>query len=233
MTFCLSSTQETIDANINKARRGLRSKRSPKNHQQTERIEHVFSTYYSKRLSMSKHEHREFQICQSPSASSVTSSRTRDRQLEEEFSHNTPKRISQCCSSASKSSQITAALPKALSENEDSSSNDYHLARNYMANTESSKAKARSHSEPKQRPKWSMKPKSRRTASMERMNDTETIQMQHPTSIVRHSHEIQFPWLVKLYRSAKSIKDREHDSTSITTKNSTYCKTIIAYEVSI
>ncbi|CAI9102611.1 OLC1v1000908C1 [Oldenlandia corymbosa var. corymbosa] len=76
-------------------------------------------------------------------------------------------------------------LPAALSS---STSHNYHHP-SYMSNTQSSKAKGRirSQSEPKQRPKigTTQNQKSRRSMSIEN----------------------QQPWLIKLYRSARPLKD--------------------------
>ncbi|KAK3000543.1 hypothetical protein RJ639_020732 [Escallonia herrerae] len=113
----------------------------------------------------------------------------------------------------------------------DTTSHSDQFERNYMANTESSKAKVRSHSEPKQRPKQSSKQKNRRTASNEGIADIEDAQSQH-SSLRSSSQKNHHPWLMKLYRSTKSIREIECDSTSTTTNDSSYSKTLISYEQS-
>ncbi|XP_051123590.1 protein IQ-DOMAIN 19-like isoform X2 [Andrographis paniculata] len=88
---------------------------------------------------------------------------------------------------------------------------DYNIPRssnftpNYMNNTESSKAKARSHSEPRQRPESNTKQRSRRSSSIDGKNDQEN----------------QYPWLLKLWRTGKFTTDRERESY-ITTVASIY-----------
>ncbi|KAL2526216.1 DUF4005 domain-containing protein [Abeliophyllum distichum] len=84
---------------------------------------------------------------------------------------------------------------------------DSQFVPNYMSNTKSSEAKARSHSEPKQRPKWGKKPKgSRRGSSTDGKNDKENI----------------YPWLIKLYGSDKFRNERDCDSISTMTSNSNH-----------
>lgn len=88
---------------------------------------------------------------------------------------------------------------------------------NYMTNTESSKAKARSHSEPRRRPKVSTRQKSRRTSSMDGKNDGEN----------------QYPWLTKLYRAGRSITYKgSRSSISVVTDISNNSKSLIPFEVS-
>ncbi|XP_073030812.1 uncharacterized protein [Primulina eburnea] len=68
---------------------------------------------------------------------------------------------------------------------------------NYMSNTKSSKAKARSHSEPKQRPLPVNDQKNRRSSSM------------------NWSGKNQRHWLIKIYRSGKSTDDKTKTINSI------------------
>lgn len=117
---------------------------------------------------------------------------------------------------------------------EDHISHDYQLVPNFMANTESSRAKARSQSAPKQRPIWCTRQESRRTTSMDGMIVPLNGHMQHSPSLARRTSASrnQEPWLIKLYKSTMSYKDNECDSTSSMTSNSAYCRSLIAYEVS-
>ena len=81
-----------------------------------------------------------------------------------------------------------------------------------MADTESSKAKVRSHSEPKQRPKESTRAKNKQTTWMDELNGHQDARSQCSFSHSKHLvHENQDPWFIKLYRPAKS-KDSYYDA---------------------
>lgn len=99
-----------------------------------------------------------------------------------------------------------------------------HDEPNYMTRTMSSRAKARSHSEPRQRPTKQGREK-RRTSSNEGLNVvTKEIQT--------HKHEMDHErWLTKLRGSAKPINDLEFDSASTFSNDSSYYTTLYAYEV--
>ncbi|KAK4852213.1 hypothetical protein QYF36_022052 [Acer negundo] len=104
---------------------------------------------------------------------------------------------------------------------------DHSFLPNYMANTESSKAKVRSQSEPKQRPGPNSK-----VTSMDRTGAispvvTQTQRHSSPRSADRN----QDPWFVKLYRSKRLVKERESDANStITSHSSYYGSSAMAYE---
>ncbi|XP_051123599.1 protein IQ-DOMAIN 19-like isoform X3 [Andrographis paniculata] len=77
-------------------------------------------------------------------------------------------------------------------------------------------AKARSHSEPRQRPESNTKQRSRRSSSIDGKNDQEN----------------QYPWLLKLWRTGKFTTDRERESY-ITTVASIYKRnSFVPFEVS-
>lgn len=99
---------------------------------------------------------------------------------------------------------------------------------NYMANTESSNAKTRSQSEPKQRPQSGNKKKSGETMLVGEVSSS-NVQKKHVRSV---SIENPQPWLIKLYQSTLSLKDNECDSNSTVASNSNYCTPAAAYEVS-
>lgn len=96
------------------------------------------------------------------------------------------------------------------------------VAPTYMSDTESSKAKNRSQSEPKRRPKgWSTREKSSSRRS------TSTTEEHVPSRQRRDDQQqnLQYPWLFKLYRSANPPKESDIDSASVTTYNSNYYAT--------
>ncbi|KAL5070049.1 hypothetical protein RYX36_020936 [Vicia faba] len=110
---------------------------------------------------------------------------------------------------------------------------DYPLYPSYMANTESSKAKARSHSAPKQRPDSFERQLSRRRVSVEGRNVPRPVRMQRSSSHVgATAQNYQYPWSVKLDRSAVSLQDSECGSTSTMLTNTNYCRSLVAYDVS-
>lgn len=197
----------------------LRSKTGHVNQPQAETMEHGFDSNYSGRNSISKQENQ-FLIYSNSSPLTDTYSSQFD-----EFSYDTSKRTSQQKYTVPKFNHKVPQTPPV--DYQDIISHDSQFGPNYMANTESSKAKARSQSEPKQRP---MKQKTRRTPSFGGVNVTPDNQTRYLSSNTKKNQQ---PWLIKIYRAAKSSKDIECDSTSIGTNSSSYCRTLTAYEVRI
>lgn len=192
-----------MDTNLDENQGVLKSRSGYLNHSQNERIEHGLATYYSGNLSISRREHEEYK--------------------EYSFTaHNSPQQY-----------PLTSELnPTAASLTFQQPDNCMDLP-NYMAKTESSRAKVRSQSEPKQRPSCGMRHKSKRMESTDHGRSGPILmdnQMQRSSShSKRFSHENYDPWFSKLYRPTKTSNSR---SDAITTTSSDYNHyNSLAYEV--
>lgn len=179
-------------------------------------MENGLSTSEARRFSVSRRSHQVLQTCPSPSTLSDMSTISYDRNIED-FSFKTPEKGFEHCSNVSTTTSSKTPFSIPHSENPNSIFSSATLALTYMSNTESSRAKARSHSEPRQRPNWSIIRKSKRTPSMDGITGIpDSRREETPTHSRRHnvpeSHEA---WLLKLYKQAKSIKHVKVDSASI------------------
>ncbi|KAF8401742.1 hypothetical protein HHK36_012688 [Tetracentron sinense] len=213
MDRCMEDNIKIVEMDLGESRGSTKSRNSYSNNPQTERAEHRFSTYSAGHRANSKQDHQP-QISPAPSALTDMSPRTCSGHFEE-YSFNTTQSSPQCYTAASKPEPARVPFAFPQPEYADSMSHDYAFFPNYMANTESFKAKVRSQSAPKQRPDSGEKQPSRRRASMEGRNVPRSVRMQRSASHVGSTaHGCQNPWSIKLDRSTVSLKDSECGSTS-------------------
>ncbi|PIN07607.1 hypothetical protein CDL12_19824 [Handroanthus impetiginosus] len=167
------------------------------------------------------------QISPSPSAITDISPRTYSNHFDN-YSFSSP----QCYSS--KSNPNPARIPFAYPRSEYAESESlYSFYPGYMANTESSKAKVRSHSAPKQRPVETFERQtSRRRYFLEGRNVPKAVRMQRSSSLVGSTTpSYQYPWSVKIDRSTVSLKDSECGSTRTVRTNTNYCRSLVGFDV--
>jgi hypothetical protein len=179
------------------------------NHSLIDRVEREIPRFYSGELKISRQEHQykefSFTAQNSPTTGSPPSKTTWGRAS---FTYGRPDYV-------------------------DTLSNQFSSLPSYMADTESSKAKVRSQSEPKQRPKESTRAKNKQTTWMDGLNGLQDAQSQCASShSKRMVHVNQDPWFIKLYRPTKS-KDSYYDANiTSSTQDSNYSKVLVTYEVS-
>lgn len=175
-----------------------------------------------------------YRLSPAPSAMTDMSPRTYSGHFED-YTYATAQSSPQCFSAMAKSDQNRLPFEFPRSEYAESLSYDYPLFPNYMANTESSKAKARSQSAPKARPESFERQPSRRRASVEGRNIPRAVRMQRSSSHLGSAAQNYGypPWPMKLDRSTVSLKDSECGSTCSVLTNSNYCRSIASHEVRI
>lgn len=173
---------------------------------QTEQKEHRLSGYYYGHARTPSKAEQYTQLSPAPSALTEISPRAFSGHFEE-FSFVTAR------SSPLFLSAISAPNP--------THSYDNPFFPSYMANTESSRAKARSQSAPRQRIESTYERQtSRRRASMEGRSIPRGVKMQRSSSQVAltiNGH--QYPWSIKLDKSSMSLKDSECGSTNTVLTN--------------
>ncbi|KAE9617633.1 hypothetical protein Lal_00018536 [Lupinus albus] len=229
MDIGLEENIKIVEMDVCEPKGNSRSRNSNTNHGQHELSEHIFSTYYSPNGSCSKEEEN-FKLSPAPSALTDLSPKGCSGHFEEySFStaQNNPHYYSHVLSA--EDSNAPFAFPRPAYE--EPMAYDYPLFPNYMANTESSRAKLRSHSAPKQRPDSYERQPSRRRASVEGRNVPRPVRMQRSSSHVGiTAQNYQYPSSVKLDRSSVSLKDSECGSTSTVLTNSNYCRSLFSYD---
>ncbi|TQE02155.1 hypothetical protein C1H46_012156 [Malus baccata] len=197
--------RKSIDLNPNDVQRVAKSTSGHLNHSQAAgRFEHSCSTVYSDRLSISNRHHYEessFATVNSPWNYPAAS---KPKPRRHSFAHQ---------------------------PQDDTDYEDFAFKPNYMTNTKSSKAKARSQSEPKQRPEGSLKNRSKQTevdATLVAMEDQ--VLKRSSTQFKPNGQKSHDPWFVKLYRSRRLFEDNKHASVSSSTVHSYYHESLAAYE---
>ncbi|ONK76065.1 uncharacterized protein A4U43_C03F23520 [Asparagus officinalis] len=205
-----------VEMDLAEPRSSFKSRNSYSNPQSRRIINHRHSVYYYDERTPSK---SDIQPQYSPSSSALTDISPKARSGHfEEFSFATTQTSPQYFSAIS--------MPDATQD-----SIDYPLFRSYMANTQSSRAKARSQSVPKQRLDPFERQASRRRPSVEGRNIPRGVTMQRSSSQVGLiPNGYKFPWHLKLDRSNMSLKDSECGSTSTVLTNTNYCRSPAAYE---
>ncbi|GMI69978.1 IQ-domain 19 [Hibiscus trionum] len=213
-----------MDLGDSNSKGSLNSRNSYSHAPQEERVvEHRFSSHYPSSRECSKQEN--YELSPAPTALTDVTPRACSGHLED-YSFTTAQSSPQYYSDVSKP---PLAFPRP--EYAESMSYDYPLFPNYMANTESSRAKARSQSAPKLRPESFERQPSRRRASVEGRNHVpRAVRMQRSSSHVgATAQSYHYPWSIKLHRSAVSLKDSECGSTSTVLTNINYCRSLVAY----
>ncbi|XP_073298745.1 protein IQ-DOMAIN 19-like isoform X2 [Primulina huaijiensis] len=171
------------------------------------------------------------QISPSPSAITESSPRACSNHFEE-YSFDTTQNSAQCYTPIiSKLDQARLPYSYPRSECAEPIYNECSFYPSYMANTESSKAKLRSHSAPKQRPleTFVRQPSRTKRPSLEgRSHVPKAVRMQRSSSHVGPKAQ-NYPnsYSVKLDRSNVSIKESECGSTSTIMSNTTYSRSLL------
>ncbi|URE27396.1 IQ calmodulin-binding motif family protein [Musa troglodytarum] len=198
---------EIVDMDLGGSRGSIKSRKSYST-TKTDTNEQQFSGYYDQNFPPSKVDQNQ-QFSPAPSALTEMSGRAYSGHFED-FSFITAQRSPQYLS--------------AILVPDPTHSYGHPFFPNYMANTESSRAKARSQSAPRQRTDTFERQTSRRRPSTEGRNIPRVVKMQRSSSHVGLIvNGYQYPLSFKLDRSSMSLKDSECGSTSTVLTNTNYC----------
>ncbi|XP_043692599.1 protein IQ-DOMAIN 19-like isoform X2 [Telopea speciosissima] len=220
----LEENIKMVEIDLGQPRESSNSRKSYSNHPQA-RVDPRFSAYYPSNSANSKEDH--LHISSAPSALTEMSSRACSGHFEE-YSFTTAQGSPQYYSAMSKLDPTRTpivAFPR--NEYADSTSIDYPFYPHYMGNTQSSRAKVRSHSTPKQRSESFERQTSSRRSTVEGSNIPRGVRMQCSSS---HVGSYQYPLSIKLDRSSVSLQDSECGSTSTVLTNTSYCRSLAAFE---
>ncbi|GAB2220081.1 hypothetical protein Droror1_Dr00007724 [Drosera rotundifolia] len=213
-----------VEMDLGESKGSSKSRNSNSNHLHNEIMERMFLTH---QRAQQRHETEQFSPA--PSAMTDMSPRTCSGHLDDYF-FSTVQSSPQYHSVVSKFHPSRTPLAFPHIEYAESVS-DYPLYPSYMANTESSKAKVRSQSAPKQRPESFERQPSRRRPSVEGRNLPKAVRMQRSTSNVSSAvQNYQYPSSIKLDKSTISLKDSECGSTSSVLTNPIYNRTLVSYD---
>ncbi|OAY55706.1 protein IQ-DOMAIN 19 [Manihot esculenta] len=217
-----------VEMDLGQSKGSTKSRTSCLQSPQAERVEPRSVTYYAT-TNRAYPKPENCQVSPAPSAPTDMSPRGYSGHFEDYC--NTAQSSPQYDSAVSKPdpSKIPFAFPRP--DYAEPLSYDYPLFPNYMANTESSKAKVRSQSAPKQRPDSFERQPSRRRASVEGRNIPRAVRMQRSSSHVgATAQNYQYPWSIKLDRSTVSLNSECGSSSTVLT-NATYCRTLVGFDV--
>lgn len=214
-----------VEMDLGASKGSLKSRNSYSSNPKSERAEHRFSTHYATPNVYSKQDNY-----QASPALTDMSPRACSGHFED-YSFDTAQSSPQYYSAVSKPDPSRLPFDFPRPDYAESMSYDYPLFPNYMANTESSRAKARSQSAPKQRPDSFERQPSRRRPSIEGRNVPRAVRMQRSSSHVGSTAEnYKYPWSIKLDRSTVSLKESECGSSSTVLTNPNYCRSLFAHD---
>ncbi|CAK8570694.1 unnamed protein product [Lathyrus sativus] len=223
----LEENIKTVEMDVCESKGNLRNRNNTTNHEHHGFSEHRLSAYYSPNGSYSKKE--SYKVSPTPSARTDSSPKACSGYFED-GSFSTAQNSPYYYSAVSRADDSKLPFSFTRQSYEESMFNEYPLFPNYMANTESSRAKVRSQSAPKQRPDSSERQPSRRRASVEGRNVPRPVRMLRSSSHVgATAQNYQYPWSIKLDRSSASLDDNECESTSTVLTNSNYCRSLVSY----